>query len=113
MVPLLGAGQLLEIVKEDLACLSAAGRMASGGDTRCIILGHLTRIGVWELRPAWDRALSTARKIAVFRDKMMRYGDPDELAKRVTPSDERLAYLPLFVPMATRPHEGVHGTVSF
>ena len=104
--------RLLEVVNEDLACLSAAGRMASGGDTRCIILGHLTRIAVWELRSVWDRSLSTAAKIAALRDRIMSYGDPDELARLVAPP-ERLGDLPLFAPIAIRPHEGTHGAVSF
>ena len=75
--------RLLEIVKEDLVCLSSAGRVASIGDTRCIILGHLTRTAVWELRSAWDRSKSTAKKIAVLSDSVLRYGDPDELARLV------------------------------
>ena len=104
--------RLLEIVKEDLVCLSAAGRMASAGDTRCIILGHLTRTAVWELRSVWDRSRSTANKIAALRDRMLRYGDPDELTRLVIPP-ERLVDLPLFAPITTRPDEGVLGAVSF
>ena len=105
------SGRLVEIVNADLASLSAAGRIASAGDTRCIILGHLTRIAVWELRHAWDPSLSTAEKISALRDGMMRYGDPDELARLVA-RPERVENLPLFAPTATRP-EGIHSAVSF
>jgi len=103
--------RLVEIVNADLASLSVAGRMASAGDTRCIILGHLTRIAVWELRNAWDPFLSTSEKIAALRDGMMRYGDPDELARLVAPP-ERVGDLPLFAPTATHP-QGIHSAVSF
>ena len=104
--------RLLEIVNEDLAGLSAAGRMASLGDTRCIILGHLTRMAVWERRSAWDRTLSTAAKIAALRDGMMRFGEPDELARLVAPR-EPAEGLPLFAPEATRTDERNRGAVSF
>ena len=42
--------RLTEIVAEDLAHLSATGRKPTHGDTRCIVLGHLTRGAVWHLR---------------------------------------------------------------
>ena len=103
--------RLVEIVNADLASLSVAGRMASAGDTRCIILGHLTRIAVWELRNTWDPSLSTSEKIAALRDEMMRYGDPDELARLVA-RPERVGDLPLFAPTATHP-QGIHSAVSF
>ena len=104
--------RLVEIVNEDLARLSAAGRMATRGDTRCIVFGHLTRIAVWQLRTAWDRSLPTAEKIATLRDSMTGYGDPDELA-RLAATPEPFGDLPLFAPIATRPEEGIHGAVSF
>lgn len=104
--------QLVEIVNVDLTCLSTAGRIPSAGDTRCIILGHLTRIAIWELRSAWDRALSTADKIAKLRDRMVSYGDPDELVKLVS-TPNQFQDLPLFAQVATQPKEGIHGAVSF
>ena len=105
--------RLLEIVEKDLASLSAAGRMATRGDTRCIILGHLTRMVIWDLRTAWDRSLSTARKIAVVRDRMMSYGNPDELATQVAPRKPEADDLPLFAPAGTRTNERRYGAVSF
>ena len=74
--------RLTEIVKDDLSNLAVAGRTATYGDTRCIVFGHLTRMAVWELRDTWNRGLTTARKIADFRQRMTGYGDPDGLARR-------------------------------
>ncbi|MDE0239849.1 MAG: DNA methylase [bacterium] len=105
--------RLLEIVEQDLASLSAAGRIATRGDTRCIILGHLTRKAIWELRTAWDRSLATARKIAVVHDRMMSYGDPDELATQVAPRKPEADDLPLFASAGTRTNEWSYGAVSF
>ena len=45
--------RLVEIVTTDLAQLSAAGRRATHGDTRCIVFGHLTRMAVWHRRSTW------------------------------------------------------------
>lgn len=104
--------RLLEIVNEDLAALSIAGRQASVGDTRCIILGHLTRIAVWRLRSAWDRSVSTADKIADLRAEMLRYGDPDELTRCVAPL-EPAEFLPLFASSEPGTDKGSHGAVSF
>ena len=74
--------QLVGIVSDDLAQLATTGRTSTYGDTRCIVFGHLARIAVWELRVDWDRSQSTPEKIAAFRDRMMGYGDPDQLARR-------------------------------
>ena len=73
--------RLVAIVNEDLADLSVAGRTATHGDVRCIVLGHLTRMAVWRLRSTWDRCLCTREKIAAVCDSMTEYGDPDELAR--------------------------------
>lgn len=37
----------------DLENLKEAGLTPSAGDARCLLLGHLTRIVVWQLRPSW------------------------------------------------------------
>ena len=78
------ADELTQIVARDLANLKSAGRTPSHGDTRCIVLGHLTRMAVWMLRHEWDRSTSTAEKLASFSDAMTAYGDHDQLARLTT-----------------------------
>ena len=104
--------RLIEIVTTDLAQLAEAGRRASHGDTRCIVFGHLTRIAVWHLRSTWDRDVSTAKKIEALRERMARFGDPDQIAS-VALSSEPLADLPLLGPVVARSDEGSHSAVSF
>ena len=104
--------RLAEIVAEDLAQLETTGRMATYGDTRCIVLGHLTRIAIWEFRNVWDRSLSTVEKIVAVRDKMIQYGDPDKFARRVV-SAEPMTYLPMFSRRTTGTEKGVHCAVTF
>lgn len=74
--------RIAEIVGEDLAKLTRAGRKASPGDTRCIALGHLTRMAVWEFANEWDRTNSMRDKLATLRATMTAYGDLDQIARR-------------------------------
>ena len=104
--------RLVELVGEDLAHLASTGRTPTHGDTRCIVLGHLTRIAVWDLRDAWIRARPTAEKLAAFRDRMNGYGDPDQLARQAPPAAP-LADLPLFSHRTTGAEDEVHDAVSF
>ena len=99
--------RLLEIVGKDLANLATTGRTPTYGDTRCIVLGHLTRMAIWALRGGWDRSRPTADKIAAFRDRMMDCGDPDQLARRVQPADP-LTDLPLFSRRTIATDDEVH-----
>ena len=60
--------RLVEIVGEDLAQLASTGRAPTYGDTRCIVLGHLTRMAVWVLRDGWEGSRPTPEKIAAVRE---------------------------------------------
>ena len=104
--------RLVEIVGEDLAQLASTGRTPTYGDTRCIVLGHLTRMAVWVLRDGWEGSRPTAEKIAAVRERMTGYGDPDRLARRAPPAEPH-ADLPLFSRRTTGTGDEVHGAVSF
>ena len=104
--------RLVEIVGEDLAQLASTGRTPTYGDTRCIVLGHLTRMAVWVLREGWEGSRPTAEKIAAVRDWMTGYGDPDRLARRVPPAEPHTD-LPLFSRRTTGTGDEVHDAVSF
>ena len=104
--------RLVAIVGEDLARLARAGRAPTYGDTRCIMLGHLTRMAIWTLRDGWDRSLPTTEKLATVRERMTAFGDPGELARRAPPP-EPLADLPLFSRQAAASEDEVYGAVSF
>ena len=104
--------RLVAIVSEDLAQLASSGRAPTYGDTRCIVLGHLTRMTIWGLRDSWDRSRPTPEKIGTVRDRMTSYGDPDDLARRMPPPDP-LAGLPLFSHRPARAEDERYGAVSF
>ena len=52
------------LVSLDLAKLRAGGVKPTPGDTRCIALGHTTRIAVRMLRDGWNRDMRTHEKLA-------------------------------------------------
>ena len=79
--------RLIEIVGEDLTQLASTGRTPTYGDTRCILLGHLTRMAIWTLRDGWDRTRPTTEKLATVRERVTALGDPDELARSVPPPE--------------------------
>ena len=96
--------RLLSLVVEDRRQLCAAGREATYGDTRCVLLGHLTRTAVWNLRAQWDRATPTAARLSAVEEQVCRFGPPDELAEHAL-----AATLP--VPSSVfRPKAETHGT---
>lgn len=55
---------LARIVTDEIAQLRAAGVKVTNGDTRCIALGHITRMAIWKLRACWASERPTAVKLA-------------------------------------------------
>ena len=106
------ADQLTQIVALDLANLKSAGRTPSHGDTRCIVLGHLTRMAVWTLRHEWNRSSRTAEKLASFGDEMTRYGDPDQLARQGSTAI-RAPGEPLILCQSFKAEKGTVRAISF
>ncbi len=56
--------QLVSLVAGELDQLRDAGMKPTAGDVRCIVYGHVTRLAVWTLRPAWDTSVPTSEKLA-------------------------------------------------
>ena len=65
-----GPEDILQLVAADLVQLRAGDVRPSTGDTRCIALGHITRMAVWTLRESWDRQAATRTKLARVRRAM-------------------------------------------
>ena len=75
--------QFSTILTKDLEDLERAGRTPTHGDRRCIVFGHLTRMGVWKLRKRWNVGLPTRKKLAAFAEAVSTYGNPEQLVDRV------------------------------
>jgi adenine-specific DNA methylase len=68
------AAGLAAIVAHDLHLLRLGGMKPTTGDTRCVALGHLTRMAVWNLRSRWDKELPTEKRLALFNAEIERLG---------------------------------------
>ena len=89
--------ELVVIVASDLANLSKGGCKPTGGDTRCIAFGHLTRMAVWNLRKDWNCRMTTDKKLARFGQASMRLADPEVLLERLTSGEQvSVSARPLF-----------------
>jgi putative DNA methylase len=91
---------LAAIVREDLADLREAGMKPTGGDIRCVIFGHLTRMAIANLRDIWDSKQPTTRKLSQFSSAIACLGDSqgliDLLAGEEALVEPRRKFLPLF-----------------
>ena len=65
-----GPEDVSQLVAADLVQLRAGNVRPSAGDTRCIALGHVTRMAVWTLRESWNRHAATGAKLARVRRAM-------------------------------------------
>ena len=104
--------QLAAIVAKDLDRLETAGRTPTHGDTRCIVLGHLTRMAIWKLHESWDNTQSIAQKITVFAGVLSTLGYPDHVMNLVeTGRSKKVMLEPLL--SAMKPDEDMRDAVSF
>jgi putative DNA methylase len=81
------AEELAAIMAAELADLRTAGMTPTPGDIRCMALGHITRMAIWRLRPAWNSRLATPEKFAILREAMNRIATVDSVQKRLVDTD--------------------------
>lgn len=86
--------ELIELVRAELDQLRTAGMKPTSGDLRCIVYGHLTRMGVWNLRTTWEAGVPARKRLARFTATIAAIGDPqgviDELAHTLCPAEMRV-----------------------
>lgn len=88
------AAGLAKIIADELEELRAAGMKPTAGDIRCVTLGHITRMAIWQLRPEWDPALPTENKLAIVREKMNGLATTEDL--RTFGQDGDTRFKPIF-----------------
>src|ERR1017187_9802775 len=71
------------IMAKELADLRAAGMKPTAGDIRCIALGHITRMAIWQIRSLWDATLPAEKKLAIFREAMNTIATVEKVTKRL------------------------------
>jgi hypothetical protein len=55
----------------------------TAGDIRCIALGHITRMAIWQIRSLWDATLPAEKKLAIFREAMNTIATVEKVTKRL------------------------------
>ncbi len=85
------AENLADIVRDELAELSAAGMKPSDGDIRCIVYGHLARMAIWNLRSGWDATVPTAHKLSLAQVEMERTAQLDAVRQHLAAAPSRFA----------------------
>jgi adenine-specific DNA methylase len=79
---------LAQLVAKELRQLRGASLEPTQGDIRCITLGHLIRLAVWNLRSGWERSIQTADRTKAVADWISAFGGLDgvkaELQDRFT-----------------------------
>jgi hypothetical protein len=92
---------LERLLRKDVAKLEQAGHTASPGDATCMLLGHLTRLAVWQLRPTWQASGEIEEKLKQVQRAMNQVHSLDLLPKLVS----RTLAVPLELPLLA--HAGV------
>jgi hypothetical protein len=83
--------ELTELVGSELIQLRRAGMKPTPGDIRCIVYGHLTRLGVWQLRKNWDGSLPTPDRLERFAAAVAAFGDSQTVIDTLTRTSQELA----------------------
>ncbi len=73
------AADLADLIRGELSQLRLAGMKPTAGDTRCMVFGHLTRIGIWRLRENWDRLQATNERLQRFARCIAAFGAPQSM----------------------------------
>lgn len=73
------SAELIDLVRGEVDQLRKAGVKPTAGDVRCIVYGHLTRMGVWNLRTGWEISLPTRERLARFAAAVANFGNPQEV----------------------------------
>ena len=107
---------LFAIACNDLAQLRSAGVKPSAGDIRCIVFGHITRMGIWRLRHDWDSTCPTRERLERFAATIAGFGEPASLIDRLSavtvPPATTVRNMPLFSDH-TKNLDAIFDAVSF
>lgn len=102
---------LASLVRMDVGKLKAASLIATLGDIRCIVFGHLTRLAVWYLRKDWEKhqSLQTNERLHIVSGWINSFGG---LASVRPYLDDVLSVSPTLQNMATHEHQASYGEIN-
>ncbi len=71
--------QLAELMMHEVGELEKAGISLTRGDIRCLILGHVVRLAIWNLRQNWDKKATSSEKMEAVLQWMNTFGSVEEV----------------------------------
>jgi adenine-specific DNA methylase len=74
---------LERMLQRDMLDLEQTGHTVTFGDVRCLLLGHLVRLAVWELRSTWQTSDPLAAKLRRVRRALNEIYPVDRVSKLV------------------------------
>jgi putative DNA methylase len=104
----LSSDALERMLEKDIADLKQAGHVTTPGDVRCLLLGHLVRLAVWQLRPTWRDSDDIATKLNRVQHALNRIYPLDLLSKLVGKVLEDSSEVPLLWGLMTREEQGTY-----
>lgn len=90
---------LERMLDEDIADLEKAGHAATPGDARCMLLGHMVRLAVWQLRSTWQSSDQVSDKLKRVQGTLNQIYALDLLSKLVNKAIETSSGVPLSSPL--------------
>ncbi len=99
------ADALERMLKEDIADLEKAGHTATSGDARCMLLGHMVRLVVWQLRSTWQPSTEIGEKLKRVQSTLQQIYPLDFLSKLVNKAMTNSLEVPLLANMMVREEE--------
>lgn len=75
--------QLSNLVIDDITKLAKGDVKVTDGDIKCIVLGHLSRITIWNLYPTWNKNNDVKTKMNIVRDWIYNFSDINTILKYI------------------------------
>jgi len=90
------------LLRIDLEELQVAGLKPKVGDAHCLLLGHLVRLAVWQLRSVWPREASFTSKLQRVRAALQQIYPLDLVHRLAAQVLSSLSNIDLLAPMRVR-----------
>jgi hypothetical protein len=100
---------LIRLLQADLEKLQTAGLTPTAGDARCLLLGHLVRLAVWQLRSNWREDVPVEDRLGQVRTALQQIYPPDLLHRFATHILSSLSDVDLLASMRVEEGQSTYG----
>jgi adenine-specific DNA methylase len=106
----MSSAALEEMLKRDITDLDEAGHRVSPGDARCILLGHMTRLAIWQLRTTWKASEDIDQKLERVEKTLQQIHPLDLLPKLISRILAQPIEMPLFAQSSIEETQEAYGS---